>query len=190
MTTHISTDIAAVPLLWVIPLALYLATFVLVFARRTILPHRWMVRLQPFLVVPVAGWFYLSGTDDRRRVPAPAHHQHRRADAPHAAVRRPPARRAGLDEAGRICWIQQDTHLTDAQRQEGKFSSCWVVMSRRAKNLGRLPDDPPLAAGARRWPRARVDRRFLRYLERDDVVSGKRGTGTVAATSTPCAEPI
>jgi hypothetical protein len=62
VTTHISTDIAAVPLLWVIPLALYLLTFVLVFARRTILPHRWMVRLQPFLVVPVAGWFYLSGS--------------------------------------------------------------------------------------------------------------------------------
>ena len=53
-------------------------------------------------------------------------------------------------EAGLICWIQQDTHLTDAQRQEGKFSSCWAAMSRRAKNLGRLPDDP-------RWQPAPVD---------------------------------
>jgi hypothetical protein len=33
-TTHLSTDVAAVPLLWVIPLALYLLTFVLAFARR------------------------------------------------------------------------------------------------------------------------------------------------------------
>ena len=33
VTTYISTDIAAVPLLWVIPLALYLLTFILVFAR-------------------------------------------------------------------------------------------------------------------------------------------------------------
>jgi hypothetical protein len=33
VTTYISTDIAAVPLLWVMPLALYLLTFVIVFAR-------------------------------------------------------------------------------------------------------------------------------------------------------------
>src|SRR5262249_34639060 len=32
VTAHISTDVAAVPLLWVVPLALYLLTFVLVFA--------------------------------------------------------------------------------------------------------------------------------------------------------------
>ncbi len=31
LTTHVTTDIAAVPLLWIIPLALYLLTFVLVF---------------------------------------------------------------------------------------------------------------------------------------------------------------
>ncbi len=33
-TQHISTDVAAMPLLWVIPLALYLVTFVIVFAKR------------------------------------------------------------------------------------------------------------------------------------------------------------
>jgi hypothetical protein len=33
VTTYLSTDIAATPLLWVIPLALYLLTFVIVFAR-------------------------------------------------------------------------------------------------------------------------------------------------------------
>ncbi len=45
-TLHISTDIAAVPLLWVVPLALYLLSFVIVFARRPLLPHRWMLVLQ------------------------------------------------------------------------------------------------------------------------------------------------
>lgn len=60
VTTFISTDIAAFPLLWVIPLALYLLTFVLVFARWTILPHRWMVRLQPFLVILLAILFFRS----------------------------------------------------------------------------------------------------------------------------------
>ncbi|MGQ0443805.1 MAG: spermidine synthase [Beijerinckiaceae bacterium] len=34
VTTHITLDIAAVPLLWVVPLMLYLLTFILAFARR------------------------------------------------------------------------------------------------------------------------------------------------------------
>ena len=34
VTTYISTDIAAVPLIWVVPLALYLATFVIAFGQR------------------------------------------------------------------------------------------------------------------------------------------------------------
>ncbi|HKO98601.1 MAG TPA: fused MFS/spermidine synthase [Pyrinomonadaceae bacterium] len=34
VTTYVTTDVAAVPLLWVIPLALYLLTFVLAFTRR------------------------------------------------------------------------------------------------------------------------------------------------------------
>jgi predicted membrane-bound spermidine synthase len=41
-TTYLSTDIASVPFLWVIPLALYLLTFVLVFARRPLFP-RWFI---------------------------------------------------------------------------------------------------------------------------------------------------
>ncbi|HRJ50535.1 MAG TPA: fused MFS/spermidine synthase, partial [Phycisphaerales bacterium] len=40
VTQHISTDVAAMPLLWVIPLALYLVTFVLVFARRQFVSAR------------------------------------------------------------------------------------------------------------------------------------------------------
>jgi hypothetical protein len=35
VTTYLSTDVAAVPLLWVVPLALYLMTFIIVFARRS-----------------------------------------------------------------------------------------------------------------------------------------------------------
>jgi len=42
VTTYISTDIAAVPFLWVIPLALYLLTFVLVFARKPLFP-KWLI---------------------------------------------------------------------------------------------------------------------------------------------------
>jgi len=54
VTNYISTDIAAVPLLWVIPLALYLLTFVLVFAGRQLIPHAWMVRLEPSVLIAAA----------------------------------------------------------------------------------------------------------------------------------------
>jgi hypothetical protein len=54
VTAHISTDIAAVPLLWVVPLALYLLSFVIVFARRQIVAHRLVVAVQPFFVIGLA----------------------------------------------------------------------------------------------------------------------------------------
>ena len=38
VTTHLSTDVASAPFLWVIPLALYLLTFVLAFQARPIIP--------------------------------------------------------------------------------------------------------------------------------------------------------
>src|SRR6516165_7802473 len=51
VTAHISTDVAAVPLLWVLPLALYLLTCVIVFSRRPIIPHRLAIDVQPILVL-------------------------------------------------------------------------------------------------------------------------------------------
>ena len=51
VTTHLTTDVAAVPLLWVLALALYLVTFILAFARRRVIPHRWVCALLPALVV-------------------------------------------------------------------------------------------------------------------------------------------
>ena len=59
VTTHITTDVASIPLLWVIPLAAYLATFILAFARRQPLPHRFWVAAQPFVVLPLAVLFAL-----------------------------------------------------------------------------------------------------------------------------------
>ena len=54
VTLHISTDLAAVPLLWVVPLTLYLLSFVIVFARRPLLRHKWMLALQPLMLVLLA----------------------------------------------------------------------------------------------------------------------------------------
>ncbi len=51
VTAHISTDVGAVPLLWVLPLALYLLTFVIVFARRPLIPHWLVVAVQPVFVI-------------------------------------------------------------------------------------------------------------------------------------------
>lgn len=50
VTTHVSTDIAPVPLLWVLPLAIYLGTFVIVFASRQWIADKWLTRLLPLLV--------------------------------------------------------------------------------------------------------------------------------------------
>ena len=53
VTAYVSTDVAAAPLLWVIPLSLYLLTWVLVFQRRPLIPHRIMLLLQPFAVAAI-----------------------------------------------------------------------------------------------------------------------------------------
>jgi hypothetical protein len=49
-TTHISTDVASAPLLWVIPLALYLSAFILAFHQRTWIPARVQAIALPALV--------------------------------------------------------------------------------------------------------------------------------------------
>ena len=53
VTAHISTDVAAAPLLWVLPLSLYLLTWVLVFQSRPLLPHKWMLLLQPLAIAGI-----------------------------------------------------------------------------------------------------------------------------------------
>ncbi len=53
VTTYLSTDIAAIPLFWVIPLAVYLTTFIVVFARHRVIAHGAMVSMLPFIVLPL-----------------------------------------------------------------------------------------------------------------------------------------
>ena len=53
VTTYITTDIAAIPLLWAIPLAIYLLTFILTFARKPLLPHNSLVTVLPLLLAPL-----------------------------------------------------------------------------------------------------------------------------------------
>ena len=53
-TEFITTDVASVPLLWVIPLALYLASFIVAFQKRPVLPPVAASRLLALLAVVVA----------------------------------------------------------------------------------------------------------------------------------------
>jgi hypothetical protein len=61
VTAHISTDVAAAPLLWVLPLSLYLLTWVLVFQSRPLLPHHWMLKLQPVAIADVIVLLAIGG---------------------------------------------------------------------------------------------------------------------------------
>jgi hypothetical protein len=61
VTAHISTDVAAAPLLWVLPLSLYLLTWVLVFQSRPLLPHSWMLLLQPLAIAGVIVLLAIGG---------------------------------------------------------------------------------------------------------------------------------
>jgi len=54
VTAYLTTDIAAAPFLWVVPLAIYLLTFVAVFRERPWIAHANVVRFVPFAVAPLA----------------------------------------------------------------------------------------------------------------------------------------
>jgi SAM-dependent methyltransferase len=63
VTNYISTDLAPIPLMWVLPLGLYLLTFILVFATRPPIPHSFMKRMLPLTIIPLALTIALEMTD-------------------------------------------------------------------------------------------------------------------------------
>lgn len=60
LTNFISTDIASVPLLWIIPLTLYLLSFILVFSKWHSCLHPWMLKLQPALLLPFLAFSFIN----------------------------------------------------------------------------------------------------------------------------------
>lgn len=52
-TSYMSTDIASAPFLWVVPLAIFLATFIVVFRDVPLVSHELMLKLQPVLATIV-----------------------------------------------------------------------------------------------------------------------------------------
>jgi spermidine synthase len=62
VTTHISTDIFSAPMLWVLPLALYLLTFVVAFSKRRIVPLSKITAVQPIAVALALGFLLMFNT--------------------------------------------------------------------------------------------------------------------------------
>jgi hypothetical protein len=61
-TTYLTTDIASAPFLWVVPLAIFLATFIVTFRERPLFTHELMVTALPALVVLCLAGMTLGGT--------------------------------------------------------------------------------------------------------------------------------
>ncbi|MHC3126700.1 spermidine synthase [Brevundimonas sp. GN22] len=63
VTTHITTDVASAPFLWVIPLALFLLTFVIAFQNRPLIPLPVTLLVQAAMIIAIVITLKLSGTD-------------------------------------------------------------------------------------------------------------------------------
>ncbi len=65
VTTYLTTDISAIPLFWIIPLGLYLLTFILVFARWPIpwigMPHTILLYVQPCILMLLVLFMLIAG---------------------------------------------------------------------------------------------------------------------------------
>jgi hypothetical protein len=60
-TTHLTTDIVAIPLLWVLPLGLYLLSFVFAFANRRG-PTEFITQLAPLIILIAGGLAFADGS--------------------------------------------------------------------------------------------------------------------------------
>lgn len=58
-TTYLTTNLSPVPLLWIVPLSLYLLTFVIAFAKKQVIPVKWISFALPLVALPLV-WSMLS----------------------------------------------------------------------------------------------------------------------------------
>ena len=63
VTTYVTTDLASVPLLWVLPLSLYLITFILAYRRDSWGSSAFLVKRQGFLLLAAAITFFARATE-------------------------------------------------------------------------------------------------------------------------------
>lgn len=60
-TTHISTDVASAPFLWAPPLMAYIATFIIVFSKKPIIPNEVAAKYLPHLIALAVALLALGG---------------------------------------------------------------------------------------------------------------------------------
>ncbi len=72
VTTYISTDVSAIPLIWAIPLAMYLLTFVFAFSKWQPISAYWMGRVASLLILVITVTMVL-GANDPPTVIVPLH---------------------------------------------------------------------------------------------------------------------
>jgi hypothetical protein len=63
VTTYISTDVSSVPLIWIVPLTIYLLTFVFAFARKQWFTSYWLGRVAALLIVTITVTVITGGND-------------------------------------------------------------------------------------------------------------------------------
>lgn len=72
VTTYISTDVSSIPLIWVVPLAMYLLTFVFAFSSRQLLSAYWTGRIASLLVLSITVTM-VTGANDPPIIIIPMH---------------------------------------------------------------------------------------------------------------------
>lgn len=63
VTTYMTTDIASVPMIWVIPVGIYLLTFIFAFSRNSPIPHALLMKLMPLFLLPLVVALNVRGLD-------------------------------------------------------------------------------------------------------------------------------
>lgn len=63
VTNYLSANVAPIPLLWVVPLSLYLLSFVFAFARKQWVPPKALSRLLPLLLTPLVVTIVMEATE-------------------------------------------------------------------------------------------------------------------------------
>jgi spermidine synthase len=65
VTTYVTTDVASAPLLWIVPLAIYVGTFILVFAKRTYVSNNNLSIIQGLLIACLALLLLMQHTEHK-----------------------------------------------------------------------------------------------------------------------------
>ena len=62
LTSFVTTEVASIPLLGILPLGIYLVTFIFAFAQRRWLPVQWLSRILPFAALALAFQIFTEAT--------------------------------------------------------------------------------------------------------------------------------